>query len=116
MKPAKKLIITGLVIAFIGVVTQILSNVNYPKVPPVIFILLIPVGLLIFTRWRWLPILIIFAGLFLILGLFTSGASARLVNFTSIGGSLGLWVQMIGVVLATYYAIVSLIQNYSTKK
>jgi hypothetical protein len=116
ISPVKKLIIAGLIIAFIGVVTQILSNVPYPKVPPVLFILLIPVGLLIFSRWRWLPILIILAALFLILGLFSSGASARLVNFTSIGGSIGLWVQMIGVVFAMVAAIASLVQNYGTKK
>lgn len=116
ISPIKKLIILGLLIAFAGVVTQILSNVPYPKIPPVFFILLIPVGLLIFSKWRWLPILIIVAGLFLIMGLFTSGASARLMNFTSIGGSIGLWVQMIGVVFATVAAMVSLVQNYGTKR
>jgi hypothetical protein len=111
----KQLIITGLVTAVIGVIIQILSNVPYPKVPPVFFILLIPAGLLIFTRWRWLPIIIILAGLFLTLGLFTSGASIRLINFTSPGGSIGLWIQMSGVLFATVTAVVALIQNYSTK-
>jgi hypothetical protein len=116
ISPIKKLIILGLLIAFAGVVTQVLSNVHYPKIPPVFFILLIPIGLLIFSKWRWLPIIIIVAGLFLIMGLFTSGASVRLVNFTSIGGSIGLWVQMIGVVFATIAAMISLVQNYGTKR
>jgi hypothetical protein len=116
ISPVKKLIISGLIIAFVGVVTQILSNVHYPKVPPVFFILLVPVGLLIFSKWRWLPTLIIICSLFLIWGLFTSGAYTRLINFKSVGGSIGLWIQMIGVVFATIAATVSLVKNYSIKK
>src|SRR3954465_3776238 len=112
LSPANKLIVAGLVTAAIGVATQIISGVPYPKVPPVCFILLVPVGLLIFGRWRWTPIIVILAGLFLIMGLFSSGASVRLLKPEQLGGCIGLWVQMLGVVVATIAAIIATIQNY----
>jgi hypothetical protein len=103
-----KLTIACLIIATAGVIIQIISGVPYPKVPPVFFILLVPAALLFFFRWRWLPVLVIIPGLFLTLGLFTSGAATRLSNFSSVGGSVGLWIQMVGVVIAIIAAIVSL--------
>jgi hypothetical protein len=115
LSPAGKLIAAGLVAATAGVIIQIVSGHPYPKVPPVFFILLIPAGLVIFTRRRWTPIVAIIAGLFLISGLFASGAYTRLLNLTNAGDSVGLWIQTIGVVAATLAAIVAIIQNYSVK-
>jgi len=111
LSKASKLIVAGLVTAAIGVAIQIISGVPYPKVPPVCFILLIPAGLLVLGRWRWIPIIVILAGLFLIMGLFSSGASARLFKPEQFGGCIGLWIQMLSVVVATFAAIVATIQN-----
>jgi len=115
LSPASKLIVAGLVTAAIGVAIQIISGVPYPKVPPVCFILLIPAGLLVLGRWRWIPIIVILAGLFLIMGLFSSGASVRLFRPGQFGGCIGLWIQMLSVVVATVAAIVATIQNYRVR-
>jgi len=115
ISPAGKLIAAGLVTAVAGVIIQIVSGHPYPKVPPVFFILLIPAGLVIFTRRRWAPIVATIAGLFLINGLFASGAYTRLFSITNAGDSIGLWIQTIGVVAATLAGIVAIIQNYSVK-
>jgi hypothetical protein len=90
LSPAGKLIAAGLFIAVAGV-------------------------LVIFTRLRWTPVFPIIAGLFLITGLFGSGAYVRLFNITNAGDSIGLWIQTIGVVVATFAAIAAIIQNYSVK-
>jgi hypothetical protein len=55
----------NLVVAAAGVVLQIVSGADYPLVPPVFFILLIPAGLIAFRRWRWTPITAVLGGLFL---------------------------------------------------
>jgi hypothetical protein len=112
LSTADKLVVAGLVTATAGVVIQIASGVPYPKVPPVFFILLIPTGLIVFGRWRWTPIVIILAGLFLIMGLFSSGASVRLFNLNNFGGCIGLWIQMLGVVVATITSIIVAAKNY----
>jgi hypothetical protein len=115
LSPAGKLIAAGLATAVAGVIIQIVSGHPYPKVPPVFFILLIPAGLIVFVHRRWTPILTIIAGVFLINGLFGSGAYVRLFNLTNAGDSIGLWIQTIGVFGATVAGIVAIIQNYSVK-
>jgi len=115
LSSAGKLTITGLVLSAIGVVIQIVSGHPYPTVPPVFFILLIPASLIAFGRWRWLPISAVLAGLFLTFGLFASGQSGRLINFSKFGDSVGLWIQMLSVIVATIAAIITTIQNYANR-
>lgn len=103
----QKTIVSGLLIATAGVLIQIFSSVPYPKLPPVFFILLLPAGVVMFGRWRWTAIPAILAGLFLTMGLFSSGASSRLFDWQNPGGSVGLWIQMIGVLGATVAAVLS---------
>jgi hypothetical protein len=109
---AGKLIVGGLVVAAIGVVIQIVSGANYAAVPPVFFILLIPAGLVAFGRWRWTPVIATLAGVFLTIGLFASGASARLFDRSRLGVSVGLWIQALAVIVATTAGIIATVQNY----
>jgi len=109
---ADKLTVGGLIVAAVGVVLQIISGHDYPTVPPVFFILLIPAGLIAFGRWRWTPITAVLAGLFLTFGLFASGGSPRLFNPSQLGDSVGLWIQMLAVIVATVTGIIATIQNY----
>ena len=115
LSPAARLTVASLLVATVGVVIQIVSGVAYPAVPPVFFILLIPAGLVAFGPWRWTPALAVVGGAFLILGLFSSGSAARLLDPSQpggAGGSLGLWVQMVAVVVATVAGALALVQSY----
>jgi hypothetical protein len=112
LSPAGKLMVTGLITAAAGVTIQIISGHHYPKVPPVFFILLIPAGLVAFGRWRWASIIVTLAGLFLVLGLFGSGAYVRLFSTVNFGDFVGLWIQTIGDVIAAIAGIMAIIQNY----
>ena len=107
-----RLTVIGLLIATVGVVIQILSGHPYPTIPPVFFILLIPAALIGLTRLRWAPILAILGGLFLVLGLFSSGAAVRLLSPAKFGDFIGLWIQMLGVVYAVITSIIATRQNY----
>jgi hypothetical protein len=109
---ARKTTVISLIASAAGVVIQIVSGADYPKVPPVFFILLIPAGLIAFGQWGWTPVIAILGGLFLIFGLFSSGASVRLFHLTRFGVSAGLWIQMLGVVVATIAGIITIVENY----
>lgn len=111
----QRLTVAALLIAATGVVIQIASGVSYPAVPPVFFILLVPAALIGFGGWRWTPLVATLGGLFLILGLFGSGAAARLFDAShpgGVGGSVGLWVQMVAVLVATLSGAVATLQGY----
>jgi hypothetical protein len=112
---AGKLTVVSLVVAAVGVVIQIVSGADYPRVPPVFFILLIPAGLIAFGRWRWTPVIAVLAGMFLILGLFASGASPRLFDPSRLGDSVGLWIQMLSVIVTIVAGIMATIHNYRSR-
>jgi hypothetical protein len=112
LSSGEKIAVAALVVAAVGVVIQIAAGHPYPTVPPVLFILLIPAGVLALGRWRWAPVPAVLAGLFLTVGLFASGASGRLFDLSNPADSLGLWVQTLAVLVETAAAIVSTIQNY----
>jgi hypothetical protein len=112
---AGKLTVAGLIVAAAGVVIQIVSGADYPTAPPVFFILLIPAGLIAFGRWRWTPVIAVLAGLFLTFGLFASGESRRLFDPSRLGDSVGLWVQMLAVIVATVAGIIATIHNYRSR-
>jgi hypothetical protein len=115
LSAAEKLTIAALLVAAGGVVIQIVAGHPYPPVPPVFFILLVPAGVMAFGRWRWTPVLAILGGLFLTLGLFASGSSARLVNFQNPGDSFGLWIQALAVLVATVTAVAATVRSASRR-
>lgn len=109
---AGKVTVASLVGAAAGVVIQIVSGHDYPPVPPVFFILLIPAALIAFGRWRWTPAIAVLAGLFLTFGLFASGASPRLFDLSRPGDAVGLWVQMLADIVAAIAGVVGTLHNY----
>jgi hypothetical protein len=111
-----KYTVAGLLIATVGVVIQILSGAPYPTIPPVFFILLIPAALIAFARLRWAPVIAVLGGLFLTLGLFSSGASTRLIHSNKPEDSIGLWIQMLAVFFACVTGIIATVHNYRIKK
>ena len=118
LSSVEKLTISGLIVAAVGVVIQIASGTPYPAIPPVFFILLIPAALIAFGPWRWSPVAAVLAGLFLTFGLFASGEYVRLFDRSQVGqpgAPVGLWVQMLAVIVATVAAIVATVQNYRSQ-
>lgn len=109
---AAKGAVVGLSGAMLGVLIQILAGVDFPTIPPVLFILLIPALLIVAAPWRWAPIPAVLAGLFLTVGLFLSGESARLFDRDEVGGMAGLWVQTAFVAIAGVAAAMAVVQNY----
>jgi hypothetical protein len=69
-------------------------------------------GLVVFGHWRWVAVVVALAGLFLIRGLFTSGAYIRLFTRVIFGDFAGLWIQTIADVVATVASIVAILENY----
>lgn len=115
LSPAATTTVTALVVATAGVVVQFVAGVDFPTVPPVLFILLIPAALISFGRWRWAAIPAVLAGLFLTVGLFLSGESVRLFDTDLPGGAagvVGLWVQTVAVAVAAVAAVATTVQRY----
>ena len=96
---AVKLTLAGLLVAALGIVIQILSGVSYPPIPPGMVILLVPALFIVFAPWWWRVIPGAVVSGFLLLGLFVSGQAGRLVDFNNLGGSIGLWVQLVAMVV-----------------
>jgi hypothetical protein len=118
LSPASKLTVAALLVSAAGVVIQMISGFEYPTIPPVFFILLIPAALIAFGPWRWTPSIAVVASAFLTFGLFASGSSARLFNWSLIGGpggSIGLWIQMLAVIVAGLAGIIATIQSYRSR-
>jgi len=111
---AGKLTVAGLITAAGGIVIQIISGVDFPTIPPGLFILLIPAALIAFGRWKWTLVLGAVAGLWLFIGLFLSGQGSRLLDSSQIGFN-GLWVQMLGVIVAAVAGIIASLQNYQKR-
>lgn len=114
LSTASKLVVFSLVAAAAGVVMMIVSGVDFPAIPPGLFILLIPAGLVAFGRWRWTPIIATLAGLFIFVGYFPSGAAIRLLDLSQFGAFIGLWLQFLASFVAVVAGIVATMQNYRT--
>lgn len=107
--------VAALAVAAAGVVVQLVAGVDFPTVPPVLFILLIPAALAYFGPWWWAAIPAVLAGLFLTVGLFLSGESARLFDASlpgGTGGSVGLWVQTVAAAVAAVAGAITTAQRY----
>jgi len=111
-----QLTVAALLIATTGVVIQMIAGVDFPTIPPVLFILLIPAGLVAVGRWRWTPATAALAGVFLTFGLFAGGAAPRLLDLSQLGGFVGLWVQMLGVIGAVVGGLIATVQNYARRR
>jgi hypothetical protein len=111
---ASQLTVAALLVAAAGFVIQIVSGVDVPTVPPGLVILLVAAALIAFAPWRWMPIVGVVVGLFLLVGFFASGAVVSLLEPSQLGVFLGAWVQFLAVIVAVVTGIVAVSQNYRT--
>jgi hypothetical protein len=110
-----QLTVAALLVAAAGFVIQIVSGVVVPTVSPGLVILLVAAALVAFAPWRWMPIVGVVAGLFLLVGFFASGAVVSLREPSQLGVFLGAWIQFLAVTVAVVTGIVAVSQNYRTR-
>lgn len=98
----------ALLVAAAGIGVQIAGGADYPAVPPGAILLVIAAGIVWFGPWRWAPLAAVVAGVFLVVGLFAAGQASRLVEVDTALDTLGLWIQMVAVVVALTAGALSL--------
>ena len=109
---ASRLTVAALLVAGAGILIQILSGAEYPAVPPGLIMLGVSALLIAVGPWRWIPAIATVVALFLIAGLFAAGRATALINPRVAGDTIGLWIQMIAVVVAFISSIRAVRRNY----
>lgn len=112
---SSKVTVAALLVAAAGFVIQIVSGVDIPTVPPGLVILLVAASLVAFGPWRWTPIVGAFAGLFLFVGFFASGAVDVLLDPSQLGVLVGAWIQFLALIATVVAGIAATIQNFRTR-
>ena len=97
LSPASKLTVAALLVAALGFAIQIFSGIEVPTVPPGLVILVVAATVVALLPWRWVPVVGAFAGLFLFVGFFASGALGNLLDPSRFGVLVGAWIQFFGV-------------------
>jgi hypothetical protein len=102
---AARLTVDSLVAAAAGVVLMMIAGVEFTTtIPPGLFILLVPAGLVTLGRWRWTLLLATLAGLFIAVSYVPSGSLVRLVEPSPPVAFIGLWLQLVGSFVAAVAA------------
>jgi hypothetical protein len=110
---AARLTTVSLAAAAAGVMMMMISGVEFATtVPPGLFILLVPAGLVAFGRWRWTPPIATLAGLFIAMSYVPSGSVIHLFEPSLSGAFIGLWLQFVGSFAAAVAGTVAAIRSY----
>ena len=113
LPPAARLTVVSLAAAAAGVVLMMLSGVEFrTTIPPGLFILLVPAGLVALGRWRWTLLIATLAGLFIAISYVPSGSLARLLDPSRSGAFIGLWVQFVASLCAVVAGTFATVRGY----
>ena len=112
LSSASKLTVAALLVAALGFAIQIFSGIDVPTVPPGLVILVVAATVVALLPWRWVPVVGAFAGLFLFVGFFASGAVGNLLDPSRFGVLVGAWIQFLALIVAVAGGLVATIQNY----
>jgi hypothetical protein len=112
LSSASKLTVAALLVAALGFAIQIISGIDVPTVPPGLVILVAAATVVALLPWRWVPVVGAFAGLFLFVGFFASGALGNLLDPSRFGVLVGAWIQFLALIVAVAGGLVATIQNY----
>ena len=115
LSSASKLTVAALLVAALGFAIQIFSGIDVPTVPPGLVILVVAATVVALLPWRWVPVVGAFAGLFLFVGFFASGALGNLLDPSRFGVLVGAWIQFLALIVAVAGGIVATIQNYQKR-
>lgn len=99
----------ALAVAAAGIIIQIIGGVKYGAFPPGLFILLAAAALVAFLPWRWVPLIGVLVGAFMIFG--AAAASTGRYDLTHPGhpgAFIGTWIQLIAVVVAVVAGVMAL--------
>jgi hypothetical protein len=96
----EKLNVTGLLVAAVGIVIQIIGGIDYPVVPPGLVILVVTAGLVAFAQRWWVSIVASIVPLFLLVAGPIAIANEDEPHRTDAVALAGTVVQAIGVVVA----------------
>lgn len=107
-----RLTVAALLVAAAGIVIQIFSGIDFPTVPPGLVILLVAAGLVALGPWRWTPIVGAVLGVWLLVGFTLSGEAGRLFDPIQVGGFVGLWIQLLAIIVAIVAGIVATVRNF----
>jgi hypothetical protein len=115
-KTPRALCALALLAAVVGIVLQILGGADYPVVPPGIIILVAAAAVVWFVPWRGAPVAGIVAALFLVLGLFAADQAGRLIEVDTVPDTVGLWIQMVSVLVALGAAVVAILRPRTSER
>ena len=109
LSTASRLNVAFLLIAAVGIVIQIVADVDYPRVPPGPIILVAAAAMVAFASWRWVPYVGVVVPLFLLIGgtiAFTVGDAADSIDGAlAVVGTLIQWIAEGGALLTGLVAL-----------
>ncbi len=117
LSPGSKLTIIGLVVAAAAISTLFATNsVAVPPIPVGPILLLVVAGLVALGPWRWTPVVGVVLSFAILVGAFIApGLFDRLNSPAQVGGFVGTWVQMLGLITAIVAGAIATMQNYQTR-
>lgn len=102
----------ALLIAAVGIEIQIVGgNIpEYPAVAPGVIVFIAGAAIVWFVPWRGAPVAAILIALFMVVGLVASDQASRLIDVEAVLDTVGLWIQMIAVVVALVTGVVAIVR------
>src|SRR5205085_773356 len=91
------------------------NSVAVPPIPIGPILLVLVAGLVALVRWRWTPVAGVVLSLLILFGGVVSGIVAHMSNSTQVGGFVGIWVEVLGLIVAIIAGTVATVQNYQTR-
>jgi hypothetical protein len=113
---ASKVTILGLLVAAAGISTLFLTNsVAVPPIPIGPILLVLAAVLMAFGPWRWTPAIGVALSLAILVGGIISGIVDHLSNPAQVGGFIGSWLNVLGLITAIIAGTLATVQNYQTR-
>lgn len=118
MTDPRTIAVLALLTGAVGIYVQILGgNVpGYPAIAPGVLVFLGGAAITWFVPLRVAPIAAVLVALFMIIGLFAADQATRLTEVEAVWDTIGLWIQMIAVVVALVAGVVAIARPSSSSR